>query len=220
MKKIKTFKPLQKKQSGVVIVVCLVLLLVVTALGLSTMGGTGLEMKMSSSFRDRAVAFDMAEEALSVAESWILEENLTNNNYISSCTGNNCFTETCDAGLCAFFSSSDPYTDSVKRADCVSNLEFPSTSVWEWAGATNEPNLWLDESKSVEVNSSHPNVVTDSRYIIELMCYTDKTVGNKCDSDNPQNCAPRFRITALGRGVTSTTVVMLQSVYKKVNASD
>lgn len=206
-----------KNQSGVVLVVCLVLLLVVTALGLSSMDSTSLEMKMASGFRDRSVAFEVAEEALSVAEAWLSETNINDPDYLSTCSGTNCFSENCVAGLCAFYDSSDPFLSSHELVDCGEHMELPETSVWRWAGGTGEPNLWLDSSKSVAVDPTHPDVQTDARYIIEFMCYTDRVSGTACVAGNPASCAPHFRVTALGRGLTDSSVVMLQSMFKKVN---
>lgn len=204
------------RQGGVVLIVCLVLLAVVTVLGLSTMSGTGLEMKMAQGYRDRALAFEVAEEALREAEQWLDDTALQDGNYYDSCAGSNCFTASCDDGLCAFFDPGDPYDLGIARVDCGSKIELPDTPVWEWAGAAGEPNLWLDSNKSVAVDPTQPNV-TDARYIVEFMCYVDRVVGNACDAANPSNCAPQFRITALARGATDSAIVLLQSIYKKVN---
>jgi len=210
-------RALAKSQSGVVLVVCLVLLLVVTALGLSSMGSTSLEMKMASGFRDRSVAFEVTEEALSVAEAWLSETNINDTDYLSTCSGTNCFSADCVAGLCAFYDSTDPFLSTHELVDCGTHMDIPGTSVWRWAGAAGEPNLWLDNAKSVAVDPTHPDVTTDARYIIEFMCYTDRVSGTACVAGNPASCAPHFRVTAMGRGLTDSSVVMLQSIFKKVN---
>jgi len=208
---------LAKRQSGVVLVVCLVLLLVVTALGLSSMDSTSLEMKMASGFRDRSVAFEVTEEALSVAEAWLSETNLNDSDFYSTCTGSNCFDDTCANGLCAFYKASDPYTGGIAKLDCGTlSLEPPDTPVWRWAGGTDEPNLWLSSTKSVAVDPSHPDVETDARYIIEFMCYADKNSTDTCET-SADNCMPQFRVTAMARGLTDSSVVMLQTMFKKVN---
>jgi len=210
-------RTLAKSQSGVVLVVCLVLLLVVTALGLSSMDSTSLEMKMAAGFRDRSVAFEVTEEALSVAEAWLSESNINDTDYLSTCSGTNCFSEDCVDGLCVFYDAADPFLSSQELVDCGTHMELPDTPVWQWAGATGEPNLWLDSAKSVAVDPTHPDVATDARYIIEFMCYTDRVSGTACVAGNPASCAPQFRVTAVGRGLTDSSVVMLQSMFKKVN---
>ncbi len=206
-----------RRQRGVVLIVCLVLLAVVTILGLSTMSGSGLELKMSAGFRDRSVAFEAAEETLRVAEQWLDDTTLNDDNYYASCAGNDCFSATCDDGLCAFYDAGDPFDIGVTREDCGAKIEPPDNPVWRWAGAAGEPNLWLDNNKSVRVTPTHPQVSEDSRYIIEFMCYVNRVPANQCTAANPANCVPQFRITALARGLTNNSIVMLQSMFKKVN---
>jgi type IV pilus assembly protein PilX len=56
-------------QSGVVLVVSLIMLLLLTLIGTSGMQTTSLEEKMASNIRDRNLAFQAAESALSAAEA-------------------------------------------------------------------------------------------------------------------------------------------------------
>lgn len=207
-----------QKQSGVVLVVCLVLLLVVTILGLSSMSGTSSEMKMASSFRDRAVAMEVAEEALVVAETWLADSNLHQSDFINSCSGAECFNKDCDNGLCAFYKPSDPFVGSDEPGACKDRMESLGTPVWQWNGTGGRPNVWANNAKSVQVDPSNASVTVNARYIIEFMCYADKTAFNDCKvGAGPENCAPQFRITAIAKGLTDNSVVMLQSMYKKVN---
>lgn len=60
------------RQRGVALVVVLILLLVMTLLGLSSMRGTLLEERMSGIMYDRGLAFQAAEAALREAESLIV----------------------------------------------------------------------------------------------------------------------------------------------------
>lgn len=206
-----------QKQSGVVLVVCLILLLVVTVLGLASMSGTTSEMKMASAFRDRAVATEVAEEALVVAEKWLADNTLHQSNFVSTCSGAKCFSSACNSGLCAFYKPSDPFVSSSDLAACKERMEPPETPVWAWNGAPGQPNLWKDNTKSVQVTASNPAVTVKARYIIEFMCYTNRNTYNDCEIGKNENCAPQFRITAVAKGLTNNSVVMLQSMYKKVN---
>lgn len=205
-----------RQQQGVVMVVCLVLLLVVTVLGMTSMNSTSIETKMASGFRDRSVAFEAAEEALSVAETWILDTTFTTDDFYNGCSGSLCFSNSCSRGLCAFYDAADPYVFGVDENFCSTKMLAPDTPPWQWSGGSGEPNLWLSSTDSIEVTTSHPDVETDARYIIEFLCYVDRSLGNSC-TDNAGNCVPNFRITALGRGLTDNSVVMLQSTFKKVN---
>ncbi len=64
MKKIST-------QRGVVLITGLIFLLVLTLIGISTMGASTLTEKMTQNFRDTSTAFVAAEAALSDGESWL-----------------------------------------------------------------------------------------------------------------------------------------------------
>lgn len=61
----------QSRQSGVVLAVSLIMLLVVTLLGVSSMRGTILEEKMAGNARDRNLAFQSTESAVREAENSI-----------------------------------------------------------------------------------------------------------------------------------------------------
>lgn len=58
-----------RSEQGAALVVALVLLLVITILGLSSMRGTSLQERMSANLRDRGLAFQAAEAALREAEA-------------------------------------------------------------------------------------------------------------------------------------------------------
>lgn len=62
-------RTLRKSQTGVVLVVSLMLLLVLTLLGLAATRSTTLEERMTANQRDRNVAFQAAEAALRDGES-------------------------------------------------------------------------------------------------------------------------------------------------------
>tara|TARA_R110000868_G_scaffold159_3_gene1744 strand:+ start:129953 stop:130642 length:690 start_codon:yes stop_codon:yes gene_type:complete len=211
----------RRHQQGVVLIVCLVLLLVVTGLGLATMRGTGLEMKMAGGLRDRAVAFETAEQTLRVAEKWLDSKAMTQiNSFADGCAGDTCFNAACANGLCVFYDPANLYLSGDHPAVCGSRLKPPTTQAWRWRGATNEPNLWLDSNKHVAVTNAdttlHPNLAVSPKYFVEFLCYTDQA-GVVCDTSNsPNSCAPLFRVTALTTGLVESTKVMLQSIYKKV----
>ncbi|MEQ1530660.1 MAG: PilX N-terminal domain-containing pilus assembly protein [Methylococcales bacterium] len=58
-----------KQQSGVVLIVSLIMLLLLTLIGVSATQSTGLEEKMAGNFRNKDLAFQAAESALRVAEA-------------------------------------------------------------------------------------------------------------------------------------------------------
>lgn len=75
---------LGKTQRGVSLVVSLLLLLLATLVGVSTLKGTQLEEKMSSNVANKTTAFEAAESALIAGEQWLLTNN-TEPLPVSSC---------------------------------------------------------------------------------------------------------------------------------------
>jgi len=61
-----------KKQSGIVLIISLIMLLLLTIIGVTSMQVTGLEEKMAGNFRDQNIAFQAAESTLKEAEIFLL----------------------------------------------------------------------------------------------------------------------------------------------------
>jgi type IV pilus assembly protein PilX len=95
-----------KNQSGVVLVVSLIILLLLTLIGLTGMQTTGLEEKMASNMRDKNLAFQAAEATLKVGEGKI--QDLSNSN--TSAGFFNCLHESQGDGL---FKKEEPDIDTV-----------------------------------------------------------------------------------------------------------
>ncbi len=66
-----------KKQSGAILVVSLIMLLLLTLIGVAGSQVTGLEEKMASNSRDQNLSFQAAEAALRAAEEKILKKDTT-----------------------------------------------------------------------------------------------------------------------------------------------
>jgi len=69
-------KPPKRGQSGLALIVGLVILTVLTMLSLAGMNTTRLEERMAGNFRDRILAFQGAETALRDAEAFLQSANL------------------------------------------------------------------------------------------------------------------------------------------------
>ncbi len=80
------------KQSGVVLVVSLVMLLLLTLIALTGMQTTGLEEKMVTNMRDNNIAFQAAEAALRDAEKDLLAGRPSITAFDASCTNGLCYT--------------------------------------------------------------------------------------------------------------------------------
>ncbi len=68
--------PTPNRQHGVVLVVALIMLLLMTILGLSSMQTTTLEEKMAGAIRDKQIAFQAAEVALREGEDFLTAASL------------------------------------------------------------------------------------------------------------------------------------------------
>jgi len=77
-------------QSGVVLVISLIILLLLTIIGLTAMQTTALEEKMAGNLRDKNLAFQAAESALRVAEDKLKPPNILPT-----------FSQTCAGGFCS-----------------------------------------------------------------------------------------------------------------------
>ncbi len=71
---------LMKKQTGVVLIISLVMLILLTLIGLTGMQTTTLEEKMAGNAKDRNTAFQAAEATLLEAEKYILANSTTYSN--------------------------------------------------------------------------------------------------------------------------------------------
>ena len=66
-----TANPMAVRQTGAVLVVSLLILLVMTVLGVAAMGTTTLQERMANNNRQQQVAFQAAEAALRAAETYL-----------------------------------------------------------------------------------------------------------------------------------------------------
>lgn len=65
-----------QRERGVALIACLMILLIMTALGVSAMRGAGLQERMAGGIRDRNVALQAAEAALREAEADLTEPSI------------------------------------------------------------------------------------------------------------------------------------------------
>lgn len=96
------------QESGVTLVISLILLIVVSLLGLSAMRSTTLEEKMASNTQDQSLAFQAAEAALRSGIEKITDAETAG------------FTDTCDSGYCT----------AADGADSAGRWEDSALDVW------------------------------------------------------------------------------------------
>jgi len=186
-------------QRGFVLVISLLFLVVLTILGLSIMGTSTLNERMTGYFIDRQIALQAAEAALRDAE-----RDLLFSGRIAGLTGfaSNCLTNTVDA-LCL------PETDGTP---IWVDMETTSNNGWlrgEDAGPTVAVGTFTDAPTDIL-----PGVAAMPRYVIEAINLQQSAGGSLKVGFGPQQATIVYRVTAVGFGRTLSTRVVLQALYK------
>lgn len=187
------------RESGFVMITAVLFLLVLTILGLSSMGTTILEEKMTGFYRDRQIAFEAAEAALRDGEIDALSARISGaSGFVAGC-GTTTSGTTADAGLCEPEIDGSPIwvdfeTDTTKKTGWVDgDDENHSVRYGQFSGVTALPT---------------DAVAKPPRYIIEVVKLPEQQL--KLNAQKTYKYA--YRITAVGFGRRVTTRVVLQSV--------
>lgn len=175
-------------QRGIALVLSLVFLLLLTMIGIAALNTTALEEKMTNNVKDRNLAFQAAESALILAESWIYTQigkpvfpNVSAGLYLP------------DTGV-----SGDP--------DGVDNW---NENIWSGGNVVTYPN-----KPGASGSGSLGKIQTQPRYILEDMGEVPESGGSVVTSSNYKSSGSTvLRITARGTGGTDAAVVMVQSTY-------
>jgi len=175
------------RQRGAVLVVSLLMLLIITILGLSSVSTMVMEEKMSANTYDRNLAFQAAEAALRVGEQRAAvqaagsppNKDFDNGGLYDDSDGD-CGTSICKDGLC-----SQPDKDCTER--------------------------WLDSSFNGWVNATKVSDLAGTpQYFVEFLGGSFPC--DPQDVNNNLNCS-RYRITARSQATADRAQVMLQSIY-------
>ncbi|THB67150.1 MAG: hypothetical protein D6B27_05140 [Gammaproteobacteria bacterium] len=184
-----------KKERGAILVVSLLMLLMLTIIGVASIKTTTIQERMAGNLRDRELAFQAAEAALTVGENYIItniettgEDWITNNLTSGSSDAAEC---TPVSGLCKEGQTLDPFDGDV----------------WDTAlSATAQP-LSMNEA-SDEGGGEAAGVLESPKYIIQLV--GTRTV----DSSTMTNYI--FKVTAKGFGGDANSEVVLQSTFSYI----
>ena len=200
-------------QKGIVLVICLILLLVTTLLGVTAMSTTSLEERMSQNERDRQTAFQAAEAALREGERYVSAQATSSGTFVTS------FTDACTNGLCtrreddASYDKTKAPCDSGGISDRWDMWSCPVThsgnlDVWE------KPSLYRSHSNASLINSK--GITTAPKFIIEFLGYQNDCATPACTplGTGVDYCNELYRVTAFATGGTDDAKVMLQSVYQ------
>lgn len=209
----KYISPRSRHQCGATLIVSLIILAVITILGVASMRASNLELRMAASARDRAVAFQAAESALTRVEREVIPQ-YSISNVLPGCSETECFTSECSNGLC-FSGDLDGavYRDDCRLADQSGEVgqSWKVTDYWDDAGF----------HKKMSITSSKPNEsgsgyeLVDVRYMIEFLCFVPASADAVDDGENSRNSGvPLYRITVRAEGEARRSAVVLQSVYR------
>lgn len=174
----------QRRQQGVALVLALVFLLLLTLLGITALNTTALDEKMANNVRDRNLAFQSAESALSLAENWIYTQ-----------IGKPVFPNN-SAGL-------------YLTANALSATENWDSVNWSGSNVVTYPN-----TPTASGSGALGKINTQPKYIIEDMGEVPESGGSLVMSSSYKSKGTTvMRVTARGTGGTDAAVVMLQSTY-------
>lgn len=172
-------------------------------------------LKMASSARDHAVAFQSAEAALAEAEQLVLSANYNDSDLIcSDSTSNRCFNTTCKNGLC-FSGDAEliTYRDECKIGKLLSASEaWSKKSHWENNGA-DLPKVQIAKTHLTDPDQLASETLTVP-YMVEFLCYVPRDTPSATDENNRNGGVPLYRVTVKAAGSAGRSSVMLQSVFK------
>ncbi len=196
---------LAKQQSGVVLVISLIMLLALTLIGVTSSSVTGLQEKMAANTKDINLAFQAAEAALRNAET-VIKDRPTDFAAMRKLTA----TDPAQ-GKSGYYSklndnetSTTGATTKSPEPDYYSTVDWSSTKVISYSGTkpvgtAKTPVYIIEEIKSEPLANSS----------------TDDTL----EAGGPQTASGRFnvwmRITAHGWGSNENSVVTLQSIARR-----
>ena len=184
---------MEGRQRGAVLVVSLLILLVMTVLGVSSMSSTTLQERMANNDRQRQVAFQAAEAALRAAEAYLVAN-------VRSV-----------ADLVTTFDAASPVTGMfASRSPLVGVQPNPLPAGFD----PFDDASWLAANGAVEV-AGVSGVTRRPRYIIEYLGRVGPPLNNY--SGKKQDAREyAFRITAVGwgEGNAPTARYLLQSSFR------
>lgn len=180
---------LAPRERGVALVMAMVFLLILTLIGVTTMGTTVLEERMAGNMQDKNTAFQAAESALTSGENWL--RPLT--------------------AMPIF----DPLVtdDGLHRQSSTSIPVWLSSTVWGSADAVDYTEL--PGSASPPSGQLLSNVNQQPQYLIEDLGPIRDPLGSLKLGSPSLATRNVFRVTARGTGRSDQAMVMIQSVFEK-----
>jgi type IV pilus assembly protein PilX len=187
---------LPSRQSGAVLFVALIFLIILTLLGISNMQSGLMEEKMAGAFRDRnALALESAELALREGEK-----------YLNSVAVGP-FNDTVAGLHDNFENGGDPNFWRSTTASATTCPASGTVTAFNWSATAGR-------CSSVLVTRQLTGTAAAPRYVIEELADVPKP-GSSQKAGVAKDSTKVYRITARGVGAQTTTVVILQSTFKR-----
>ncbi|MEH6625108.1 MAG: PilX N-terminal domain-containing pilus assembly protein [Motiliproteus sp.] len=175
----KRSQSLPRQQRGATLIVCMIILVVITFMGVGSIQDTTMEEKMAGNMKNRNMAFQAAESGLRDAEG-----------YLSSTVVLPAFNGT-TSGLIAQISGNDPSPYKWSDSDwTASSGVYPKTGGDSIPLVSSQPRLVIEKLESVEAT---PDL----------------------EAGQPADTTEYFKITVKAVGGTSSSVVIVESIYKR-----
>jgi Tfp pilus assembly protein PilX len=193
-----------QSQSGITLIISLVLLLLLTIIGVSSMKVSNLQEKMAGNDRDRNLAFQAAEAALRAAQRHLEEFRYAEKNIHLFCnTGANPVDPANNPGLFHQVKA-DGKTSVDTDADafcttCASDCTEPDI----YAAAT-----WADNNKTIPFETGNTLLAKQPRYFIT---YIETHISPKAEINKYFPPIYTFMVTARGTGAQDASEVILRS---------
>lgn len=212
------------RQSGVVLVISLIMLLALTLIGVTSSSVTGLETKMAANSKDKNLAFQAAEAALRAAEASLIlsSKDFTGARIASSIDANQGA-----AGLYSLLNN-DELADKAPTLKTPQPLTAYYSSV-DWKATSNPKYIRYDNGGGATSAGSSSSVAKlvglyqEPRYILEELSsepLADANTGGDMDTGGPVGSSlqkkVRIRITAHGWGSNATAIATVQSVVELI----
>ena len=173
------------RQGGVVLFMSLIMLLIITVLGLSSVQTTSMQERMARSSRDVNLAFQAAESAIKDAET-IVEE----------------FASLSD------FDAADANTNGLYY-----EAEFDEESNWKTVDWDAADGNYFTASTTVANVASQPKYIVE--HVKTVVSDEDRLNLDNVGQDTGSGRAQIFRVTVYATGGTDSVRVMIQSTYGK-----
>lgn len=181
----------KQKQEGVVLFMSLVMLLLLTALGVSSIQTTSLQQRMARNSNDSSLAFQAAESALRDGEDLLEDLNSLAD-----------FGETDDPNLSAFEANGYYYEEEPGVTPNWKELA-------DWTGATG----FRESETTITGVSAQPKYIVE--HVKTVISDADALNLDNIGQDTGSGRTQIFRITARGTGGTATAQAMIQGTYGK-----